>query len=423
MRYLLVILSFFLWGASCSTSKKVTTHNLASMYKKETQALIPEICIYHLSADVSKVYFKINAKDLLYVRSYDDPSFRSHAGIVCLLKYSYDSQEILDSTSVKISDVNKTNVSNKEFVGSLDIRAKAWDNFVIEVIVTDFNRNTYSKTYMPLNKYDNLNAQNFLASYAENNIPVFQQHVDLNKKLNIKYTEEKKANFFVRYYHRNFPIAAPPYSIEPQKPFEYKSDSTFIISSNDSGQFNFICSKPGFYHILADTFKKEGLTLFSFYDGFPEIVTTDQMIEPLRYIMGRQEYEALIYSGNRKTSMEDFWIKTAGSQDRAKELIKKFYSRVKDANLYFTSYIEGWKSDRGMIYIVHGPPNIIYKTSNSESWVYGEENNLMSVTYNFIKVRNPFSSNDFILERANVYKNGWYRAVDIWRQGRVYIDN
>lgn len=412
-----------MWAATCTPTKKLSNQNMSAMYKKEMQALLPELAVYHVNTDTSELHFKIKASDLLFTRSYNEPDFRCNVNIIAILKYSFESTEILDSVSMRITDTSPTNVSNKEFVGILKIKAKAWDHFLLEVIVTDQNRNTFSQSFVRMNKYDLFNGQNFMVTYANNNSPVFQQHVELSKKLNIQYTEHKKTNLFIRYYYRNFPIALAPFVIEPSNPFEYKADSTFVLTTDDNGKFDFACSKPGFYHIQVDTTKKEGLTLFSFYPNFPEISTTDQLIGPLRYLLSKQEFDDINNSANKKAAFEDFWLKIGGSQDRAKELIKKYYTRVKDANMFFSSYIEGWKSDRGMIYIVQGPPNVIYKTSNSESWVYGEENNLMSVTYNFVKVKNPFSNNDFILERQNIYKSTWYRAVDIWRQGRVYVDN
>ncbi|MPN51542.1 hypothetical protein SDC9_199190 [bioreactor metagenome] len=87
-----------------------------------------------------------------------------------------------------------------------------------------------------------------------------------------------------------------------------------------------------------------------------------------------------------------------------------------NANRLFTSYTEGWQTDRGMIYIVFGPPNIVYRSDDTESWIYGEENNFFSITFTFNKVKNIFCDNDYILQRAPVYKDNWFRAVDIWRQ-------
>jgi hypothetical protein len=96
---------------------------------------------------------------------------------------------------------------------------------------------------------------------------------------------------------------------------------------------------------------------------------------------------------------------------------------VQDANYYFTSYLEGWKTDRGMVYLIYGSPNVIYRTLNSETWIYGEENNVNSLSYSFTKVNNPFTNNDYTLERSVVYKQSWITAVDIWRQGRTYLQD
>ena len=124
--------------------------------------------------------------------------------------------------------------------------------------------------------------------------------------------------------------------------------------------------------------------------------------------------------GNKKTAVDSFWVSAGGSHDRARVLVKKYYNRVKDANDYFSSYIEGWKSDRGLIYIIYGPPNVVYKSSGTENWVYGAENNFNSLTLTFVKVINPFTDNDYRLERSETFKTGWFNSVEMWRQGRVY---
>ena len=37
-----------------------------------------------------------------------------------------------------------------------------------------------------------------------------------------------------------------------------------------------------------------------------------------------------------------------------------YYRRVRFANEEFTQYKDGWKTDRGMIYILFGPPNQVF---------------------------------------------------------------
>lgn len=76
-----------------------------------------------------------------------------------------------------------------------------------------------------------------------------------------------------------------------------------------------------------------------------------------------------------------------------------------------------------MIYVVFGAPNSVTKLVNGEVWTYGELDNQKSTIFAFSKVINPFTDNDFSLERSESLKLPWYQAVDAWRQGRIYLDN
>jgi GWxTD domain-containing protein len=190
----------------------------------------------------------------------------------------------------------------------------------------------------------------------------------------------------------------------------------------ENDTMGFIFNKPGFYHIQSDTSTKDGLTLFRFNDDFPYIKKPAQLLLPLRYLTSKQEYDAMDSYKNVKTAVDSFWVYAGGSHDRARDLVKKFYNRVQRSNEYFSSYVEGWHTDRGLIYIVYGPPNIVYKNSDSENWVYGEEKNFNYLTFTFLKVINPFTDNDFRLDRSQVFKTSWYNSVEMWRQGRVMAD-
>ncbi len=66
------------------------------------------------------------------------------------------------------------------------------------------------------------------------------------------------------------------------------------------------------------------------------------------------------------------------------------------------------------------PPDVVYRNTSAENWIYGEEGNLMSVNFTFYKRDNSLSDNDYRLNRSAIYKNSWYLAVDAWRQGIIY---
>ena len=111
-----------------------------------------------------------------------------------------------------------------------------------------------------------------------------------------------------------------------------------------------------------------------------------------------------------------------GDKEQAKKVIRTFYKRVKDANTFFTSYKAGWKTDRGMIMIIFGTPNIIYQSIDGESWIYGEKNNVFSLNFSFTKMENKFTDNDYQLNRSVYFKNIWNTAQSAWRDGHAYSD-
>ena len=106
------------------------------------------------------------------------------------------------------------------------------------------------------------------------------------------------------------------------------------------------------------------------------------MIPPLQFISSSEEFLELKESKNTKIALDKFWLsKTKDNEQQAKKLIHTFYRRVENSNKFFTSYLEGWKTDRGMIYLIFGAPNIIYQTKGGERWIYGEKNNIYSLNF------------------------------------------
>jgi hypothetical protein len=75
-----------------------------------------------------------------------------------------------------------------------------------------------------------------------------------------------------------------------------------------------------------------------------------------------------------------------------------------------------------MIHIVFGQPSAIYKNKKDEIWVYGNASNPEALRFIFNKTDNPYSNNDYVLERSFFYKLIWQNAIDFWKQGLIYYD-
>lgn len=405
---------------ACSTPRNTGYKPESKTYKQEPNTIHPEFTINHVNDTISELNFKISSKELLYTRP-DGLNFYSNVLISYRLSSSYDSREFSDSSSVRLVDENNKG-EDKSLVGKMKIRARTLKNYFLRVTVTDLNRNTDFTRVLIVQKDNDLNRQNFVVQSKETNTPLFNNVVKTNETVSILYKDKISVTLFVRYYDRDFALALPPFSETEVKPFQYQPDSTYMIKLTN-GRVDFTAVKKGFYHFQLDTSKRDGLTLFNFSETFPEIKKIDEMIPPLRFLTSKSEYMELTTGENKKAAIDKFWLGCTNNSDHAKELIRKFYNRVKDANANFTSYVEGWKTDRGMIYLIQGPPNVIYRDGTRENWIYGEENSINSVTYLFSKVSNPFTDNDYELDRSPSFKQFWYASVDSWRSGRVYMQN
>jgi GWxTD domain-containing protein len=286
----------------------------------------------------------------------------------------------------------------------------------LHVFLTDGNKGVQEDFFINLDRASHPSRQDFLLLNSKNE-PLFRNYVFDSDSLRIQYRESGMNKFVCKYYHREFELSPPPYSFDIRHEFDYRPDSTFIIDVSHS---NLIFNKEGFYHIQKDTSGRDGLTLFHFNNGFPDIINSRQMIEAARYLITRKEYEEMKSASSPKTMIDNFWLSHGGNEERTRNLIKKYYGRVRDANKYFTSYTEGWRTDRGMIFIIFGMPTAIYKSPESESWTYGTPNSTLALNFFFVKVNNPFTENDYSLSRSPNYESNWYRAVETWRQGRAY---
>ncbi|MDQ3048364.1 MAG: GWxTD domain-containing protein [Bacteroidota bacterium] len=406
---------------ACGSSKDTTSTTPDPSYKRDANQIHPQFSVFHVNDTASELHFKLQSKELLYTRP-DGINFSSNVLITYRLLPSFDSKEIIDSASVRVVDENNEG-ADKDLIGKITFKAKSPRSYFLRVKVADLNRNIEVSQVIVIEKDNDLNRQNFLVKSKSSDAPIFQNHIKTGEEISIRYKSKMGVSIFVRYYNRDFPLSPPPFSMTDPKPFQYKADSLFTVQMNNDGLINFKALKKGFYHFQLDTSKRDGLTLFNYSEVFPEVKRADDLVPPLRYITSRDEYDELSRATNKKAAIEKFWLNSTGNAERAKEVIRKFYNRVQDANNFFTSYLEGWKTDRGMVYLIYGPPNTIYRTANGENWIYGEENNISSTTYFFAKVNNPFTENDYALERSTIYKQSWYIAVDTWRQGRTFSND
>lgn len=397
----------------CQLSQSLSGKNINNFYINDSQNLNADVWVYHQNENQSKVYLRFIA-DKLQRSETPEGTFHNY-GIKFRIFDNYSSDLPTDSGNI----VRKftVNPSQMTVLDSFQINSRIGLNAVVELVIRDFNSGKIERKFVDILRSKPLGLQDvrLFSSNGDLQVSPFLAALDSYNIIVNKDFEQ----LYMRYYDRSFPTASPPFAAISAKAFDFKPDKIIELKKVGKNMFRVIIDRPGFYQLTGDLTSNYGATWFFFDSYFPEPKTLLSLVEPLRYVTTNEEFDALNETEYIKKEVDAYWLKVGDNPPRAKELIKAYYSRVQWSNQYFTSYLEGWKSDRGMCYIVFGPPDVVYRSTNSETWLYGEPTRYNALSLTFTKVVNPFSANDFRLNRSISLKNPWYRAVEFWRQGRV----
>ena len=400
--------------AGCVSYVKMSSENIAPSYQEDFQPLCQAAYIVHQSDSISELTISLDPAGFLYKREKATDPFMANATIRVVLFDSYSDSRWTDSTGLSVG-FNKDSITGALKI-MIPLKIKTGKNCIAYVSVRDVNKDSRQTLMLPVEKAGKFSSQWFIPSADITNIPSAFT-ISAGSKFTLTYNGDMPEKMKCLFFGDSFPVPSPPYALENIMSQKLEPDTVFELPFlSDINGFSINAARPGLYFITADPDMEQGFTLLCTGSGFPDVNSHEAMMKPIRYVSTQKEYKNIAEANNKVTAIEAFWLKIGGHEDRTRNLIRKYYSRVMNANRLFSSYTEGWQTDRGMIYIVFGPPNIVYRSDESESWIYGEENNFFSITFTFTKMKNKFSENDYSLQRAPVYKDNWFRAVDVWRQ-------
>jgi len=411
MKRIFYILVTLVVLSACFKLNSLSLFNLSSQYSNTPFTKL-QSAVFNINDSTARLWVLIFMDDM--IADYDSLSGKSYTRVQ--LKYelfdTYESKQILDSASLIISD---SSLKIGDTLIYIDFEYPGRNKYILKISLTDLNRIDFVDSYLCLDNTSEDSRNSFLLQDQNGNL-LFRNVISADEEVIFQLADKNVRKVFVRYYKRDFPLALPPFLEEAEASFNYMADSTFTVTANDGKMAGIRLSRQGFYHFQTDSNQRNGFTIYRFNNDFPEITNAVQMLGPLRYITTRKEYAKIDTSEDKKLAIDNFWLDNAGNPSRARAMIQKYYGRVVDANDYFTSYLEGWKTDRGLIYIVYGPPKIVYRGKNLEEWLYGEKGNSNSIRFQFVKVSNPFTDNDYSLIKSPSYKEKWYNIVNTWRR-------
>ncbi len=408
----LLLIFLLIQCRSQHTTLNRTSKNTSISTAKEDE-LNAQFYFYKNSDTTVMFYSSFNSAPLLFTRL--DTGLQFYASVKISIYFYSITKNILSDSASQIFHIPQ---QHSNIFQSFSFPLKN-DNYTVKIFMIDQNRKVQYNYVTELSLTTSSTRNNFLVTF-QNNI-LFKHYAPKNNTIKI-YHRQKLPLLYVDVFKYHHQPALPPFS-NSSPALNYLPDSSFSISLINNDYYA-ILLKPGcFYHTRTNQQSLEGVTVFTLDSVFPNIKDSKEMLYTSRYIMNKNEYERCVHLStleDTKKCIDNFWIQIAGSKERAKEILKNYYQRVIEANRLFTSHKLGWQTDRGMVYIIFGPPENIEKTFNNEKWFYSANGQKNALVFTFIKNKNnPFTSSDYILERSDYYKDIWYLTVDKIRQGRL----
>ena len=284
-------------------------------------------------------------------------------------------------------------------------------------LISEFTDLAAAKKFIdqsPISFVDNRVNHRFVRFQEGKSFPDFRRFVKVGDKIVFNNANNTAERLYLKYYQASDAPAASPMSTSRRSP--YDGFEELSVDTISSGQVISL-TKPGMY-LLTDSLEPNasGNGFLVVNERFPRLTYTEDLASPLAYMSTNKEIEALKSASNSKAGLDTYFLNLAkGDKEKAKKLIRDYYRRITEANELFTTYKEGWRTDKGMIYTIMGPPSTRQFVGQREVWTYSG----VEIYFTFYRKPNKFSEDHFELVRYPEYGSIWFPIVEAWRTGSV----
>ncbi len=358
---------------------------------------------------------KINLQELIFapIKSKKTPIAKIR---IKYFVYSTDNFDIPVDSAVFDFELEKRKMQTNA-VTYLNVKDVGINEYYMKVVTIDMLKRVASKDFVYVNYNDENSNQNFMSYYNGREVPYFRPYLKSSQPIDIE-CNKSLDSLSVKLFYTNESVPAPPYSTEPYIEAKFNYDSLYTITGDS--RIKFKVNQEALYCLQKGTTNENAACFINAGNNFPFVRSSEEMLYSLEYLCKKQEFRDLLSSSNKKLALDRFWLKCGGNINRARELIRIYYNRVLYANVYFTSYKQGWKTDRGMIYMMFGTPKTVKKGINKEVWIYSDRSRQKILQFVFNRKQSSYSDNVFVLERSVDFMQFWAEAKRSWRAGKVY---
>lgn len=250
--------------------------------------------------------------------------------------------------------------------------------------------------------------------YFANEVPFDQNYLTQGQSLLFK--SSKGPSLFSFFNPSPFAVPFPPMETRlAEVPKEVALENRGDFLANIPKTLN----DEGYYFFQSDSTSKTGLLLRTVHDAFPKVKDWNEMVDMVTYISTKKEHETLLTAQDKKKALDAYWYNLTRNEEAAKGLIRNYFKMVEFANILFTDFKEGWKTDRGMVYIIMGPPQEVNFYEDREVWSYAGIDDSSKIRFTFTRVKTILSPHFYTLNRSRAYQPIWFKNISQWRSGRM----
>lgn len=395
-------------------SKQVS--NQLYLYNPGKVVLHPQYKIYHSSETESVLFLKLLSSEVVFNQANPQVKSQARLQVTLTLYSSYVNKQVAQRDTQQLL-VDKES-AGEQIVTSVKLATEPGKTYLLDITLEDQIRQTSTRDRILVDRFQAENQQDWLVlGYPESKV-AFEHFFYPGESFRLMRRNDKSERIYVSVFAPRNVLPLPPFSQDEQADNIPLPDSTFYMAYSE--QLLYRLGGQGIYVFHFSPDQAKGLCLTQFGDRYPQVTQPEDMLPPLQYITTSDEYRKLIAIPNLKDAVDQFWLDRGKTYGNARDLIRVYYNRVVFANLYFPSSKQGWKTDRGMIYLLLGPPVSVERTETRESWYYESSETAEKITFEFNLADDYWIGYDFKLKRKEEFRPIWNKAVDSWRRGKIF---
>lgn len=423
----ILLYALILGLTGCATNKKTNNTKAKAPRETKTAVNIPEVVAKPMvvaiksryvvkDSSTAKVFMELDVENLSKVNAMQQmkDAFR----LSWLLQSDYGVRDRLAFNRIDFTEQNFLLRDDKiEIVFDVQ-RPKNISKALLLTEIFDIATNKKSNNDLVIDFSAARLSDRFGLYVTDFSRPLFRNYINKKDSFQIRSIDNHVRDLFLIRYTNDFDPAQSPMATSLKPTIKsLKVEEIVKVQTGKPLQL----PNEGLYFVVEDTMNtKNGFGFLIVDNRFPKFTMPEKLVKPLIYMSTSQETRTVNENTDAKQALDRYFLAvTGGNQALAKKIIKTYYRRIEEANRLFTSFKDGWKTDKGMVYIILGPPNKVQRSRDREVWMYAQSQNFSEIIFTFNKKPNQFTDNYYELVRYPEYQAYWYPFVEAWRTGNV----